>query len=131
MVSIRILMPRRLCGIEIAEFKEKSSSGFDDFLRGRIGWLIHAAFIARKAEDARNPREAGGDFAPRGFIRVLLLEEVHTSEISRGDRILPARTSSPKEPIQQSHEWEDIAARGSDSRAPEGPFDFVPDSRVM
>src|SRR5580698_11337767 len=37
----------RFGGVEIPEFEEQCSRGFHDFLRWRIRWLIHAAFIAR------------------------------------------------------------------------------------
>src|SRR6266853_506411 len=122
----------RLRGVEISEFKEKSSSGFDDFLRGRIGWLIHAAFIARQAEDARNPREAGGELCPpQDFVRVTAVGgSPHVGDIERRpDFSRPDFLA--EEPIQQ------ILMNGKILQ-PENriavrlkvPFDFVPDSRV-
>src|SRR6266853_3818237 len=122
----------RLRGIEITEFEKKSSSGFDDFLRGRIGWLIHAAFIARQAEDARNPWEAGGELCPpQDFVRVTAVGgSPHVGDIERGpDFSRPDFLA--EEPIQQ------ILMNGKILQ-PENriavrlkvPFDFVPDSRV-
>ncbi len=58
-------------GVEVTEFEEEGAGGFDDFLSGGVGGLVHAAFVAGEADDAGDPRAAGGDFgAPEDFIGV-------------------------------------------------------------
>ena len=60
-----------LGGIEIAKFEKERAAGFDDFLRGGVSGLVHAALVAGEANDTSDPGTARGEFgAPHDFVGV-------------------------------------------------------------
>ena len=117
---------------KIAKFKEQRAGGFHDFLRGRVGRLIHAAFITREAQHAGDPRKTRREFcAPQNFIRVAAVRRSpHVGDIERRADFFRLHFLSEK-PAQQIVINRKILQPddGVAMRLQIG-FDLVPDSRV-
>src|SRR5258708_29862114 len=104
MVSMRIFMPPAgFVESRSPNLKKRVPVASTIFCVGvYVGWSIPHSYLDRRRTQVIHGNRVA-NFAPQRISFVLLLlEEVHTSEISRGDRIFPARTSSPKSQSSKS-----------------------------
>ena len=122
-----------LGGIQIAEFEEQRACRFHDFLRRRVGGLVHAAFVARQPQHAGNPRKPRGEFrSPHNFVRVAAVgRRPHVRDVegdsdsSRASALLRTPSSSGRRRSgRYCSQTIGIAVRLQVG------FDFVADSRV-